>query len=169
MKWVCASFSPGMTVRRPASMTRVFSSRKEFSSASEPTPTMLSPLIAMAAASGCRGLSVATRPFTISTSAGPACASGAQPPSAVTPRTAPELRKNCRRPYVICPPRGALARQPVVHGDVFRLQRSEEHTSELQSPCNLVCRLLLEKKKQSSTNDHDTRRKGIHPLRHHGD
>src|SRR5256885_10986956 len=27
--------------------------------------------------------------------------------------------------------------------------RSEEHTSELQSPCNLVCRLLLEKKKGS--------------------
>src|SRR2546426_7330327 len=29
-------------------------------------------------------------------------------------------------------------------------QRSEEHTSELQSPCNLVCRLLLEKKKNLS-------------------
>src|SRR2546426_7209430 len=28
-------------------------------------------------------------------------------------------------------------------------ERSEEHTSELQSPCNLVCRLLLEKKKKS--------------------
>src|SRR5688500_19883087 len=28
------------------------------------------------------------------------------------------------------------------------LPRSEEHTSELQSPCNLVCRLLLEKKKK---------------------
>src|SRR5256885_7288349 len=28
--------------------------------------------------------------------------------------------------------------------------RSEEHTSELQSPCNLVCRLLLEKKKEST-------------------
>src|SRR5256885_7380564 len=28
-----------------------------------------------------------------------------------------------------------------------RFDRSEEHTSELQSPCNLVCRLLLEKKK----------------------
>src|SRR2546429_909757 len=28
-----------------------------------------------------------------------------------------------------------------------RTPRSEEHTSELQSPCNLVCRLLLEKKK----------------------
>src|SRR2546426_6906549 len=30
--------------------------------------------------------------------------------------------------------------------------RSEEHTSELQSPCNLVCRLLLEKKKQQKNN-----------------
>src|SRR5256885_7055479 len=30
--------------------------------------------------------------------------------------------------------------------------RSEEHTSELQSPCNLVCRLLLEKKKNSTWN-----------------
>src|ERR1022692_4333367 len=28
----------------------------------------------------------------------------------------------------------------------FWIERSEEHTSELQSPCNLVCRLLLEKK-----------------------
>src|SRR5256885_7213749 len=28
------------------------------------------------------------------------------------------------------------------------VDRSEEHTSELQSPCNLVCRLLLEKKKK---------------------
>src|SRR5256885_5234802 len=28
--------------------------------------------------------------------------------------------------------------------------RSEEHTSELQSPCNLVCRLLLEKKKEEN-------------------
>src|SRR2546426_12005664 len=32
-----------------------------------------------------------------------------------------------------------------------RSGRSEEHTSELQSPCNLVCRLLLEKKKKKST------------------
>src|SRR5256885_13286385 len=31
---------------------------------------------------------------------------------------------------------------------LVRYIRSEEHTSELQSPCNLVCRLLLEKKKQ---------------------
>src|SRR5688500_10585091 len=33
-------------------------------------------------------------------------------------------------------------------------QRSEEHTSELQSPCNLVCRLLLEKKKKKNTLEH---------------
>src|ERR1022692_4139171 len=56
------------------------------------------------------------------------------------------------------------------HGDEYPLcqtyTRSEEHTSELQSPCNLVCRLLLEKKKQLSheriactapTTRHDTR------------
>src|SRR2546426_7949854 len=41
----------------------------------------------------------------------------------------------------------------------FARERSEEHTSELQSPCNLVCRLLLEKKKkqkreQSNTHSH---------------
>src|SRR2546426_9282989 len=33
-------------------------------------------------------------------------------------------------------------------GTTLQLIRSEEHTSELQSPCNLVCRLLLEKKKK---------------------
>src|SRR2546426_3045917 len=39
------------------------------------------------------------------------------------------------------------------------LRRSEEHTSELQSPCNLVCRLLLEKKKKKKTT--------IYTSRHH--
>src|SRR5256885_5497728 len=34
--------------------------------------------------------------------------------------------------------------------------RSEEHTSELQSPCNLVCRLLLEKKKNKIMYTYDT-------------
>src|SRR5256885_6269409 len=34
----------------------------------------------------------------------------------------------------------------------FPVLRSEEHTSELQSPCNLVCRLLLEKKKKNKHN-----------------
>src|ERR1039457_1523266 len=36
--------------------------------------------------------------------------------------------------------------------------RSEEHTSELQSPCNLVCRLLLEKKKKNSIRPYWSRR-----------
>src|SRR5256885_14621361 len=35
-----------------------------------------------------------------------------------------------------------------LYGLRFTVTRSEEHTSELQSPCNLVCRLLLEKKKK---------------------
>src|SRR2546426_12455789 len=39
----------------------------------------------------------------------------------------------------------------VVPERLHRRGRSEEHTSELQSPCNLVCRLLLEKKKITST------------------
>src|SRR5256885_9338735 len=45
------------------------------------------------------------------------------------------------------PSLGASIRAPAA-------KRSEEHTSELQSPCNLVCRLLLEKKKKI----HDWRR-----------
>src|SRR2546426_12740308 len=36
-------------------------------------------------------------------------------------------------------------------------RRSEEHTSELQSPCNLVCRLLLEKKKKKKVKTRHTR------------
>src|SRR5256885_7003141 len=41
-------------------------------------------------------------------------------------------------------------RSRAADGDARR-SRSEEHTSELQSPCNLVCRLLLEKKKNNKT------------------
>ena len=43
--------------------------------------------------------------------------------------------------------------------------RSEEHTSELQSPCNLVCRLLLEKKKKKKQKQ-STRTTTITPLYH---
>src|SRR5256885_13069169 len=50
--------------------------------------------------------------------------------------------------------RGRFPTLPMPHrprspGPLVRRRRSEEHTSELQSPCNLVCRLLLEKKKTS--------------------
>src|SRR5690606_103368 len=53
------------------------------------------------------------------------------------------------------PKRGAWA--PITHGQLVRdneqfVQRSEEHTSELQSRENLVCRLLLEKKKAERDN-----------------
>src|SRR2546426_7259234 len=49
-----------------------------------------------------------------------------------------------------------IADQVLTHG-VFLSGgiRSEEHTSELQSPCNLVCRLLLEKKKKQHSHDSD--------------
>src|SRR5438477_4423171 len=52
--------------------------------------------------------------------------------------------------------RGAAQRPGREHGDLRRLharasgRRSEEHTSELQSHVNLVCRLLLEKKKKTT-------------------
>src|SRR2546427_9439288 len=46
--------------------------------------------------------------------------------------------------------RRALALEPERPITLFNLGRSEEHTSELQSQSNLVCRLLLEKKKKSS-------------------
>src|SRR6266566_9707549 len=49
--------------------------------------------------------------------------------------------------FAIQPLDGGLGSFFGVHG----CERSEEHTSELQSPCNLVCRLLLEKKKKNLT------------------
>src|SRR2546426_7763120 len=61
----------------------------------------------------------------------------------ISPAACPRLERRRRDSR-----RGRSARaaradsRPHPHG------RSEEHTSELQSPCNLVCRLLLEKKKQ---------------------
>src|SRR5256885_11842659 len=43
-----------------------------------------------------------------------------------------------------------LRHLPLRPGNLQVDRRSEEHTSELQSPCNLVCRLLLEKKKHNT-------------------
>src|SRR5256885_11986566 len=45
-----------------------------------------------------------------------------------------------------------LAQLDLERRDRVQMIRSEEHTSELQSPCNLVCRLLLEKKKKQRYN-----------------
>src|SRR5690348_18058742 len=54
------------------------------------------------------------------------------------------------RGMVVENPLAVVGRQPIVEIDLVKThssQRSEEHTSELQSPVHLVCRLLLEKKK----------------------
>src|SRR2546426_6306831 len=50
------------------------------------------------------------------------------------------------RAYVCSSPPSMPRSRPV---NTISTARSEEHTSELQSPCNLVCRLLLEKKQRS--------------------
>src|SRR2546426_7871373 len=57
-----------------------------------------------------------------------------------------------------------LGRDGHVHAATLET-RSEEHTSELQSPCNLVCRLLLEKKKKkTNTAEQSSRCARRHPL-----
>src|SRR2546427_8772677 len=53
----------------------------------------------------------------------------------------PSARDSRRRPPLVTPTRASGRRAP---------SRSEEHTSELQSQSNLVCRLLLEKKKSNN-------------------
>src|SRR5256885_8536951 len=65
------------------------------------------------------------------------------------------FRSRRRDPELLTPhhrwanhPRRAAARRHGSRQAPLRVARSEEHTSELQSPCNLVCRLLLEKKKK---------------------
>src|SRR2546430_7392171 len=69
----------------------------------------------------------------------------------------PEMRRRS--------PEGLLGNRPDPVGDLVQEaslvlehlrehQRSEEHTSELQSQSNLVCRLLLEKKKNKDTHTH---------------
>src|SRR2546426_3702860 len=75
----------------------------------------------------------------------PSCARSTASPPAPAPTS--------RSPATWCSPRARPA------------SRSEEHTSELQSPCNLVCRLLLEKKKQERDDQRDLIRpsRGIAP------
>src|SRR5688500_19569671 len=60
-------------------------------------------------------------------------------------------------------PHDSIAIDPPVREECVAIEcseRSEEHTSELQSPCNLVCRLLLEKKKNSTVQDTADRESG---------
>src|SRR5205807_5112103 len=66
------------------------------------------------------------------------------------------FRSICRQTGVLLPP---LPKLPTTSS---QRMRSEEHTSELQSPCNLVCRLLLEKKKKR--NEYRTQHTSHRPL-----
>src|SRR3989454_7203494 len=61
-----------------------------------------------------------------------------EPASEVTASTSSSTSSNSRT---------TAARAATSCNTPVDVSRSEEHTSELQSPCNLVCRLLLEKKK----------------------
>src|SRR2546426_9309096 len=56
--------------------------------------------------------------------------------------------KDLGRQFRVELPKGASAAVEAAAKELVGKHRSEEHTSELQSPCNLVCRLLLEKKKK---------------------
>src|SRR2546430_10922332 len=82
-----------------------------------------------------------------------------QPPALKRTRVgfARSIQRRCesavRRVTATCPPIRARARR----------DRSEEHTSELQSQSNLVCRLLLEKKKKVQTDQLATQ--PLHPCR----
>src|SRR2546430_17060510 len=57
------------------------------------------------------------------------------------------LFRSCLESLGTAEPDGVLEERPRGRADAPRGRRSEEHTSELQSQSNLVCRLLLEKKK----------------------
>src|SRR5256885_10225831 len=62
--------------------------------------------------------------------------------------------RSCPKSSFSTSPSGIAAQFSATNG-CSRLGRSEEHTSELQSPCNLVCRLLLEKKKYQHLDSSD--------------
>src|SRR5690606_41423267 len=77
----------------------------------------------------------------------PFAADGFFPPlPPVSPSPDPELSPICWRHRSENCPTAAWRRLLTVPSGISRMSRSEEHTSELQSRENLVCRLLLEKK-----------------------
>src|SRR5258708_32091108 len=80
------------------------------------------------------------------------CAGSADPALASKPSAAARCRNWAR---LICPDDGVLRESSVMTTSLRRRGgRSEEHTSELQSPDHLVCRLLLEKKKKTTQQKH---------------
>src|SRR2546426_8443591 len=76
-----------------------------------------------------------------------------RPTAASAPKAVPAAGTAVKVPVGVAPCTAAAtapaARMIRRRGGSQHVGRSEEHTSELQSPCNLVCRLLLEKKKKT--------------------
>src|SRR5436189_3062443 len=78
-----------------------------------------------------------------------------------------KLEREARGGQTPTPGRRGVRRVWPVPGLPARWPRSEEHTSELQSPMYLVCRLLLEKKKQTlNVDNRGTRTHLTHTVRH---
>src|SRR5256885_10112779 len=82
-------------------------------------------------------------------------------PRANEPRNHPQAPRHPQQSHTARPalrnPASLSAKRLPAHESASRSfpNRSEEHTSELQSPCNLVCRLLLEKKKKQISSPDD--------------
>src|SRR3989475_1587428 len=68
-----------------------------------------------------------------------------------SPRDSPRCARRTPRRHERHAPPSTVACFPILHHPRCGGRRSEEHTSELQSQSNLVCRLLLEKKKKKNT------------------
>src|SRR2546426_2163293 len=64
------------------------------------------------------------------------------------------VRQERRSRHAVRHPGGASQLRHDERDHHVEADRSEEHTSELQSPCNIVCRLLLEKKKKKENGRH---------------
>src|SRR2546426_5468598 len=99
---------------------------------------------------GSEGVAAVARASGASTLLGRVTTTSAPPPGRGRSRNVPpddwaSARANANSispPPALCVKRNGVTRR-------CSASRSEEHTSELQSPCNLVCRLLLEKKKKT--------------------
>src|SRR5688500_19603738 len=99
-----------------------------------------------------RGSTTPTSPSTCTTTwrSGPPRCSAI--PSSAT-RSCSSRHCSSSSPFTVPAPKTEISEIVTALGMTGTPTRSEEHTSELQSPCNLVCRLLLEKKKNTQKND----------------
>src|SRR5207248_5370564 len=101
----------------------------------------------VAAASRSVARTVIDSPGPAGTCGSAAKASRARPVTAISDRVRPCLVSRAKT--ALSPVAATSRRTPLVAPNRPTTRRSEEHTSELQSPYDLVCRLLLEKKKKT--------------------